>query len=122
MVNQAGSATPWLEEIQRIAGDIGPATATQIQRAGDVYRQYAGHRGQARGQYAARQLANEALAGAATENAVTSLPAGRQACQGQHRRPAPGHAAAALAELREVPATEGAWCAISPARPGRVSR
>lgn len=69
MVNQAGSAAPWLEEIRRLAGDISPATATEVQRAAeDAYRQHAGHRGQAWGQYAARQSAKEALAGAATES------------------------------------------------------
>jgi hypothetical protein len=67
-VNQAGSAAPWLDEIQRTAGDISPATATEIQRAAEyAYQQYAEHWGQAWGQYAARQSAKEALAGAATE-------------------------------------------------------
>ncbi len=67
-MNPAGSAAPWLDEIQRTAGDISPATATEIRRAAEyAYQQYAEHWGQAWGQYAARQFAKEALAGAATE-------------------------------------------------------
>jgi hypothetical protein len=67
-VNPAGSAASWLDEIQRTAGDISPATATEIQRVAEyAYQQYAEHWGQAWGQYAARQSAKEVLAGVATE-------------------------------------------------------
>ena len=67
-MNPAGSAAPWLDEIQRTAGDISPATATEVQRAAEyAYQQYAKHWGPAWGQFAARQFAKEVLAGVATE-------------------------------------------------------
>jgi hypothetical protein len=65
----ADHPVPWLDEILRTAGDISPATASEIQHAAEYAHQArAEGRGEARGEYAARQAAKGVLAGVATES------------------------------------------------------
>jgi hypothetical protein len=65
----ADHPAPWLDEILRTAGDISPATASEIQHAAEYAHQaWAEGRGEAWGEYAARQAAKGVLAGVATES------------------------------------------------------
>lgn len=59
---------PWLGETLRAAGDISPATATEIRRAAEYGYHTHGSHGEAWAEWAARNFAKGVLAGIAIEN------------------------------------------------------